>query len=237
MPDTEKVTMPKAHNRNVFNGEADDFYDSNFEINNKMKLPKTLRLNDEFTDDNSSSTNGLAWNQAISNDTFAMHMPDRILVVGHDQHMGVKAPPLEMTMENPESSPEHTLTRVQTPPKILTLGDHFFPTFDDDNGELEFPNHSDLNASLPVPSKPYVNESQIIRRAAREQTPVWNSNLDMSLAPSEEIQHLRRQVGKLNRRVMSVELEMVQRQQRDKIFYAITIAYFFFKAFNWLTRN
>lgn len=70
----------------------------------------------------------------------------------------------------------------------------------------------------------------------RETTPAFG-NLDVSLAPSEELHHLRRQVGKLNRRVMAVELEMIQRQQRDKIFYSVTIAYFFLKVFSWLTKN
>lgn len=71
---------------------------------------------------------------------------------------------------------------------------------------------------------------------SREQTPLYSA-LDVSLAPSEEIVHLRRQVGKLNRRVMACELEIMQRQQREKIIYAITIAYFFFKTFNWMSRN
>jgi len=69
----------------------------------------------------------------------------------------------------------------------------------------------------------------------REQTP-FNA-LDVSLPPSEEVQHLRRQVGKLNRRVMALELDMLHRQQRDKFLYIATIAYFILKAFSWLTRN
>lgn len=70
----------------------------------------------------------------------------------------------------------------------------------------------------------------------REQTPSYNA-LDVSLQPSEEIQHLRRQVGKLNRRVMALELDMLHRQQRDRILYIATIAYFILKTFSWLTRN
>lgn len=70
----------------------------------------------------------------------------------------------------------------------------------------------------------------------REQTPSYSS-VDVSLPPSEEVQHLRRQVGKLNRRVMAIELEMLQRQQRDKILYTLTLAYFILKAISWLNRN
>lgn len=71
---------------------------------------------------------------------------------------------------------------------------------------------------------------------SREQTPSYSA-LNVSLPPSEEIQHLRRQVGKLNRRVMAIELEMLQRQQREKILYALTLTYLILKAFSWLTRN
>lgn len=71
---------------------------------------------------------------------------------------------------------------------------------------------------------------------SREQTPSYSA-LSVSLPPSEEIQHLRRQVGKLNRRVMAIELEMLQRQQREKILYALTLTYLILKAFSWLTRN
>lgn len=70
----------------------------------------------------------------------------------------------------------------------------------------------------------------------REPTPSYNA-LDVSLQPNEEIQHLRRQVGKLNRRVMTLELDMLQRQQRDRFLYIATIAYFILKTFSWLTRN
>lgn len=70
----------------------------------------------------------------------------------------------------------------------------------------------------------------------REQTPSYSA-LDVSLPPSEEIQHLRRQVGKLNRRVMAIELEMLQRQQKERILYALTLTYLILKAFSWLTRN
>lgn len=71
---------------------------------------------------------------------------------------------------------------------------------------------------------------------SREQTASYNA-LNVSVPPSEEIQHLRRQVGKLNRRVMAIELEMLQRQQREKILYALTLTYLILKAFSWLTRN
>lgn len=71
---------------------------------------------------------------------------------------------------------------------------------------------------------------------SREATPPLGPTGD-ALSPSEEVLHLRRQVAKLNRRVLSIEIDNVQRQQRDKIVYSIGLAYFLIKALMWLNRN
>jgi hypothetical protein len=69
----------------------------------------------------------------------------------------------------------------------------------------------------------------------RESTPPTGTG--EGLTPSEELVHLRRQMAKLNRRVMAIELDSLQRQQREKIIYAIGLAYFFFKTIFWLARS
>jgi hypothetical protein len=76
---------------------------------------------------------------------------------------------------------------------------------------------------------------QYIDFANRESTPPTGT-VD-GLTQSEELVHLRRQMAKLNRRVMAIELDNLQRQQREKIIFAIGIAYFFFKTVFWLARS
>lgn len=68
---------------------------------------------------------------------------------------------------------------------------------------------------------------------SREVTP----GLTEGMSTSEEVVHLRRQLAKLNRRVMSIEVENLQRQQREKMMYAVGLAYFLFKALIWLNRS
>ncbi|XP_043591297.1 transport and Golgi organization protein 11 isoform X2 [Bombus pyrosoma] len=224
--------MSKAHSPTVFNGEADNFYDPNFtlDINKRMRVPKSIRVSGDYTEEEIADTNGSSWNQIVAGDKFEMHVPDRILVVGQEQHVGTRAPPREITLENAVLPPEAGMVRVQTPPRILTLDDHYFPAVDE-----EEPNSYPTETKDSLSSKShgqYSTETQIVR----EQTPSYSA-LNVSLPPSEEIQHLRRQVGKLNRRVMAIELEMLQRQQREKILYALTLTYLILKAFSWLTRN
>ncbi|KAK2580530.1 hypothetical protein KPH14_006261 [Odynerus spinipes] len=233
MKSTTVLTMSKTHMPTRFNGEADNFYDPNFtlDVNKRMRVPKSIRVSGDYTDDDISSINGSAWNQTNSMEKLEMHVPDRILVVGQEQHIGTKAPPREIILENAVMPPESGIIRVQTPPRILTLDDHYFPAVDEEDPVLHGP-----EVKEPSRTRPQFNtETQIVKRA-REQTPSY-SVADVSLPPSDELQHLRRQVGKLNRRVMALELEMLQRQQRDKILYALTLAYCILKTISWLNRN
>ncbi|EZA47767.1 hypothetical protein DMN91_010248 [Ooceraea biroi] len=222
--------MSKAHSPKHFNGETDNFFDPNFtvDINKRMQVPKSIRVSGD--EDIMSRS---VWNQMSATEKFEkfdMHVPDRILVVGQEQHVGTKAPPPEIVLENAVMRTEPAIVRVQTPPRILKLDDHFFPTADDDDS----PAYPPIEIKEPAP-RTFNAETQITRHI-REPTPAYNA-LDVSLPPSEEVHHLRRQVGKLNRRVMALELDMLHRQQREKILYIATVAYFILKAFSWFTRN
>ncbi|XP_051163564.1 transport and Golgi organization protein 11 [Leptopilina boulardi] len=228
--------MSKAFSTAHFNGEADNFLDSNFtrDIKNRMNVPKNIQVNGDFADDEHNGTNGTTWSQILANDKYEMHVPDRILVVGQEQHIGTKSLPREITLENAVLKPSDTgLVRMQTPPRVLTLDDHYFPMIDDDDIPMNN-EHLEMVTATPKINRQY-NDNQITRHV-REQTP-FNTTLDVTLTPSEEVQHLRRQVGKLHRRIIAVESQIMQRQQRDKILYAISLTYFFLKALSWLTRN
>ncbi|XP_011708050.1 PREDICTED: transport and Golgi organization protein 11 [Wasmannia auropunctata] len=225
--------MSKTHSPTHFNGETENFYDPNYpaDINTRMRVPKSIRVNGDYPDEDITITNRATWSQIPAMEKLEMHVPERILVVGQEQHVGTKAPPPEIVLENAVMRTEPAIVRVQTPPRNLTLNNHYFPAVDED--DLPVHNNEVVKVMEVVP-KTYNTETQITRHV-REQTP-FNA-LDVSLPPSEEVQHLRRQVGKLNRRVMALELDMLHRQQRDKFLYIATVAYFILKTFSWLTRN
>lgn len=58
-----------------------------------------------------------------------------------------------------------------------------------------------------------------------------------NMTPFEELQLVRRQIAKLNHRLMAVELENQQQQQREMIFTILVTAYFFGKFVMWVNRN
>ena len=64
-----------------------------------------------------------------------------------------------------------------------------------------------------------------------------SAQISEGMSTDEEVVHLRKQLAKLNRRVMTIELENMQRQQREKLLYAIGIAYLFIKTVVWLSRS
>jgi len=222
--------MSKAASPTRFSGDHDHFYDPNFtaDISQKMRVPKRIKVAGESDDDQNNA--GSNWNTALASEKFDMHVPDRILVAGQEQHIGTKAPPRELILENAVMPPDPGMIRVQTPPRVITLDEHYFPSADD------FPSHTEpLEEEMTTPvikTKPHFHPEQGI---VRESTPPTGT-VD-GLTPSEELVHLRRQMAKLNRRVMAVELDNLQRQQREKIIYAIGLAYFLFKTVFWLTRS
>ncbi|KMQ98216.1 transport and golgi organization protein 11-like protein [Lasius niger] len=182
--------MSKTHSPTHFNGEIDNFYDPNFDvdINKRMQVPKSIRVNGDYMDQDIAVTNTSAWNQMSTMEKLDMHVPERIVVLGQEQHLGTKAPPPEIVLENAVMRTEPAVVRVQTPPRVLTLDNHFFPAVDE-----EEPLHI-TEIVNPVNTRPrtYNTETQIVKHV-REQTPSYNA-LDVSLPPSEEVQHLRRQV-------------------------------------------
>uniref|UniRef100_A0A1B6G236 Mff-like domain-containing protein n=1 Tax=Cuerna arida TaxID=1464854 RepID=A0A1B6G236_9HEMI len=216
--------MSKAASPTRFTGDMDHFYDPTFtqEISQKMRVPKRIRVDGE-EDDVSANLPPSSWNQP---DKFDMQVPDRILVIGQDQHFGTRAPPRELQFENSVMPPDPGFVRVQTPPRVITLDEHYFPSADDEF--LRHPSAEPVAKIVAPPTRP----TQI------------NRALDMSseqsaegMSTSEEVVHLRRQLAKLNRRVMAMELNTLQQQQREKIMYAVITAYFLIKGLMWLNRS
>lgn len=216
-------------------------------ISLNMKVPQRIKATGEFDDEPHHGPNGTAshggWD--YSNEKFDMNVPDRILLMGQDQHLGTKAPPREITLDNAVLPSDPGMIRVNTPPRVIRLDEHYFPAADEMGAPPSpprarpRPQGDGARASTPRGEMPGVVSEQVgvveTRLALREQTPPFAHG--EGLSTSEEVVHLRRQIAKLNRRVMAIELETIQRQQKEKIAYAFGIAYILFKVIAWLNRS
>ncbi|CAG9575932.1 unnamed protein product [Danaus chrysippus] len=212
-------------------------------ISHNMTVPQRIKATGEFVDDD-NTPNGHVTGWDYDNEKFDMKVPERILVMGQDQHMGTKAPPREIQLDNAVLPTDPGMVRVSTPPRVITLDQHYFPSADDyPSGVPNSPPRSvhtirALDGVQPIAShndhfnESTMTESQIV---LRDPTPPMANG--EGLSTSEELVHLRRQIIKLNRRVMAIEAEQLQRQQKEKIAYAISIAYLLFKVMAWLNRS
>ncbi|KAI4465537.1 hypothetical protein MML48_3g00013688 [Holotrichia oblita] len=151
---------------------------------------------------------------------------------------GTRAPPREIVFDNSllqQNEPYTSDPRIGTPPRTLTLDKYPFPGVEEfeEVVQEEIPTVKTVKRMMPYKVEDVVKESRIINH---ESTPPIGPGGE-GLTPAEEVIHLRRQMAKLNRRVMALELENLNRLQKEKILYGLGIAYFLLKTILWLNRN
>lgn len=206
-----------------------------------MKVPKRIRVTGDNEDDptvNWARYNGI-------NEKFEMKVPDRIVVAGGEQHIGTRAVLREVELEQSiMPQPDPTLYRVQNPPQTITLDAYTYPGTEDISPAAEdresstpgsIPTILPRNSNSFIHPVPEKNSGYMFQVSEGHEsgTPVFTTDL----SPSEEVSLLRRQVGRLNRRVMALELDTQQRANREMIMYTLGVAYFLIKALLWLNRN
>ncbi|XP_064090996.1 transport and Golgi organization protein 11-like isoform X3 [Macrobrachium nipponense] len=230
------ITSPQR-----FSGTFDHFYDGHYEpdITSVMKVPKRIRVTGENEDD--PTVNWARYNG--HSEKLEMNVPDRIVVAGMvslpeklvvaggEQHIGTRGIPREVELEKSiMPQPDPTLYRVQTPPRSITLDSYTYPSAAEDlspSDEKEGSTPALAPTVLPHNCNTYISTGR----------DTGTPGLTTDLSPSEEVSLLRRQVGRLNRRVMALELDTQQRAHREMIMYTLGVAYFIIKAILWINRN
>ena len=185
------------------------------DINEKMQVPKRISFY-------GGEANDLIMNPIGHTHAPNMIVPDRILLAGEEHTIGVKGPPRELQLESaifPPGSPDHV--SIPTPPRVITLSEHTFPSVDDEPEPKH--EHHEHTKSRNNPSA-MLNQSMTPR-------PVGN------ISSIEELQLLRHQVSRLNRRVLALETDSAQRQQRELLLGLLTAGYFVMKIIKWLRHN
>ncbi|XP_050733662.1 transport and Golgi organization protein 11-like isoform X3 [Eriocheir sinensis] len=219
-------------------GTYDHFYDGHYEpdLSTQMKVPKRIRVTggEERGDNDDDPTVNWARFNGV-NEKFQMNVPDRIVVAGGEQHIGTRGVPREVELEKSiMPQPDPSLYRVQTPPRSITLDTYSYPGTEDltPSEDRESSTPGSIPTMLPRPSSTTAN-SYI--HPVPEHGGAGGVTTDLS--PGEEVSLLRRQVGRLNRRVMALELDTQQRAHREMLMYTLGAAYFLIKALLWLNRN
>ncbi|KAG7164633.1 Transport and Golgi organization 11-like, partial [Homarus americanus] len=203
------ITSPQR-----FSGTFDHFYGGHYEPD--------ISDNEDDPTVNWARYNGI-------NDKFEMKVPDRIVVAGGEQHIGTRGVPREVELEQSiMPQPDPALYRVQTPPRTITLDTYQYPGMEDVSPVAEDRESSTPGSAptiLPRNSNSFIHPVEDLDLGHDNGTP----GITTDLSPSEEVSLLRRQVGRLNRRVMSLELDTQQRANREMIMYTLGVAYFIIK--------
>jgi len=148
---------------------------------------------------------------------------------GQDKHVGMKAPPQELILENSILTTDFPSVRVKTPPRSITV----------DTMSTGYEEFSDPEESIEEElSKPQITELVASPDANTSLTLTDPPQLTMtSLQLTEEVIVLRQQIGRLHRRMTSLEKEQHQRQQRDALMISMGAVYMVWKLILWLTRS
>nr|CAG4635547.1 EOG090X08OG [Artemia franciscana] len=121
--------------------------------------------------------------------------------------------------------------KLATPPRIITLNDETFKITEDDISEkitVKAKNQSRTeirDTGVNVTRKDSLTRSQSM------------ASLSGVSDTTEEIDNLRRQISRMNRRLMTLELENQHRQNREFVMYTLGFGYFLLKALLWLSRK
>jgi len=204
--------------------ESDFYNDSAYtaDISNKMRVP------DRLTAHGAAPVRNGEINYTETNNTehmYGMQVPDRILLNGNDQHFPAKSTPRELQLEHSVLPPTPEHVRVQTPPRSIKLDDVAYPSADEG---IQTPENY-------VKTKP-VNKGFTTNSNSLGDLTLRSGESTEGLSVNDEVQMMRRQIAKLNHRLMAVELENQQQQQREMVLTVLCSVYFLVKAVVWLNK-
>jgi len=229
--------------------EGDFYSDSAYteDISNQMRVPDRLTAHGA-----APSRNGDITYDEAPQHFYGMQVPDRILLKGNDQHQHSKSTPRELQLEHSVLPPTPEHVRVQTPPRSIHLDEVPFPSVRDQpycytppyNGsikldDLAYPSAED-GIQTPehyVKSKPVINGMTKSSSSLEADVTLRSGDSTEGLSVYDEVQMMRRQIAKLNHRLMAVELENQQQQQREMVLTVLCSAYFLVKVVVWLNKS
>jgi len=202
---------------------TNEFYDTTAytaDISTKMRIPEHINAHGSLS--NGESYNGGQTNSAL----YGMQVPDRIMIAGSEEHFYPKSTPRELQLENSVMPPTPELVRVQTPPRSIKLDEVSY------DSAPSTPAHRDNSARAVGNIK-----ARVERGGSVDCDSSLRAESVEGLTVYDEVQMMRRQIAKLNHRLMAVELENQQQQQREMVLTVVVSAYFVVKALLWINKS
>jgi len=238
------------------------YHDSRFtaEISKRMQVPDRIAIGGQEigAGDSQNGVNNIGkgvLNNSEPTASLKMQVPERILVAGGNSHVAAKNLPRELQLENSVLSPSPE--QILAPPNSIRLNEHPFPTVGQESGVknvstneknvesdeviIKNGNPCTIKKDSDSPMTEHdentlQSNSQIVNNNKQEFSKISLLEESLSTYQSErddELREARRQIAKLNRRMMELELENRDLQQRELLIGIIVFGYIFKKALQW----
>ncbi|XP_013395077.1 mitochondrial fission factor [Lingula anatina] len=231
------------HMPSEYEDEAPLSYDPQFtaEISNKMQVPDRIQMHPQ-------PQSGYPTYQENNEDPHrdvrhAMKVPDRIVIAGHNQHIGMKQEPrpldLDVLTQTDQTSHYVGLT---TPPRVLTVEESGFPIIEEEEEEEREEGGTGDHGSRSHNTTLMLDMSAQGQHTldALQVPPYSPGGINDSLVELEEEDErivLRRHVTKLTRRIMQLENSDQRRVQREIIYCSLASLYLVWKIWSWMKNG
>jgi len=215
-------------------GPQDNHYSAlDKDINSRMRVPKRIRVTGD--NDDSPSVNWDTLHQSMPG-RVAMSVPERILVAGGEHGALGRVVPREQEFED-SLAPAPSAPLCPPPPRTLTLDSL---RQEDDPPAPPSPTSTCGSRAMSVRSAAASTAADSMSALPYDGSCVTLTGGDSSPLdpPSQaDIRALQGQVGRLNRRIMALELDCQQRGHREMVLYAMGVAVCLWRCLMWLRRS
>ncbi|XP_063298390.1 mitochondrial fission factor isoform X4 [Pelobates fuscus] len=223
-------------------------------ISQRMRVPEMLKVA------SSTSETGSRVHPDISVHGHVMQVPERIVVTGQNEDSSFSRPSdLDLIQTTP-----FELLALKTPPRVLTLSERPLDFLDLERPTPATPQQEELRSIGRLKRERSASENmarqngQLVRHdsmpilrggsaasvsaAHLENARAAVSSLDSTMEAmpddmnSVDATSLRRQIIKLNRRLLLLEEENKERVKREMIMYSITVAFWLLNSWFWFRR-
>lgn len=214
------------------------------DISDRMRVPDKLYAHNGHGEEDSArwkEQDPARWKEQDS--VSHMHVPDRILIGGGNEHFSSKSTPRELQLEKAIIPPTPEHVRVTTPPRSIKLDEVSFPSAGDTPVQQSPPSFPKQTIRTKTTYKAERSMSYDQDQSFNLMTPTADSNMSLydeaknEMSAELQVQKMRTQMAKLNHRLMALELENQSQSTRWQMLSVMVSVYFVVKSFVWLNKN
>ncbi|XP_029470837.1 mitochondrial fission factor-like isoform X6 [Rhinatrema bivittatum] len=203
-------------------------------ISQRMRVPEKLKVAPTNANLEQKTEEGHPSSGVI------MQVPERIVIAGDSEDIPFSRPP---DLDLIQTTPFEPLA-LKTPPRVLTLSERPLDFLDLERSLPVTPQNEEIRTGGRLKRERSMSENAIRQNGqlVRNDSMYGMSNLNSMLegTPDDmsvvDAASLRRQIIKLNRRLLLLEEENKERAKREMVLYSITVAFWLLNSWLWFRR-